>query len=154
MGWMQRRLDEFNEARYFYQVGCEVLGPPSTTVGLKGSVERADRMAAGRKEHIRRQVLLDRLEHEQANPTGRPSRENGYYSQDRGYGAADLFVGKDGKPTSERPHVHVIHNPREGQITIQGTLRDGTHVGKETLSIDAPGNEVNATVDKIRQLLD
>src|SRR5690606_23312102 len=157
MGWLQRRRDEYEESKYFYYLGCEVLGLPSTVAGLKGSIERADRMRAGRQEHARRAVLLDRLEREQQAPSNRPSRENGYFSRDRGIGAADFFIDKSGHPTAERPHVHVIHNPAEnngaGLIIIQGTAIDGSHFDKHTLPINASGNEVNAIIERIRRKL-
>ena len=56
MGWLSRRRDEYNETKFYYQIGCEVMGPPSTVVGIQGTVERADRVKAGKKEHARRQA--------------------------------------------------------------------------------------------------
>ncbi len=80
-----------------------------------------------------------------------PSRSNGYYSTDRGYGASDYFVGSDGQITAERPHVHVVHNPREGRIIFTVTQRDGSHTHTEYLPIDASGNEVNAVQERLRR---
>lgn len=91
----------------------------------------------------------------QRGPFARPSRKNGYFSKDRGYGAADYFIGRRGEITSERPHVHVIHNPREGRIIFTVTQSNGEHpYPDEYLPIDASGNEVNAVQERLRRLLD
>jgi hypothetical protein len=152
MGWLSRQLDSWNEAKSNYQLGCEVLGPPSTTIGLQGSVERADRIAAGRREAERRAAI--QTAKEEAGVYGNTAPEDRYYSQDRGYAAADYFLDKNGNPTNERPHLHVIHNPREGKITFVVTRRDGTHGETDSLPIDAPGNEVNAKQARLLGLLD
>ena len=83
-----------------------------------------------------------------------PSRKDGYYSTDRGYGAADFFVSKSGDPTAERPHVHVVRNPREGRIIFTVTQLDGRHAHQEFLPIEASGNEVNAVVNRLRRKIE
>lgn len=153
MGWLNRQLDSWNEAKRYFELGCEVLGPPSTNVGVRGSVGRADRIAAGKREAVRRAAIEDAKE-KSASVYGKPTRDNGYFSRDRGYGAADYFLGKDGNPTSERPHLHVVHNPREGQIIFTVTRQDGTHPVEEYLPIDASGSEVNAKQARMLRLLD
>ena len=153
MGWFSRQVDSWNEAKYYFNLGCEVLGPPSTNIGIQGSVERADRIAAGRREAARR-AAIEAAKEKSATVYGRPTRDDGYFSQDRGYGAADYFLGRDGNPTSERPHLHVIHNPREGKIIFVVTTRNGAHVAEEQLPIDTPGNEVNAVQARLLRMLD
>lgn len=108
--------------------------------------------------HNRDAMLAARSEREaeeaaRRGPFGTPSRENGYFSQDRGYGAADYFIGRHGEITSERPHVHVVHNPKEGKISFTVTQLDGEHTHQEYLPIDASGNEVNAVQDRLRWML-
>lgn len=84
----------------------------------------------------------------------RPTREDGYFSESDSAGARiGQFIGPDGNITSERPHVHIIHNEREEQIIFIVTQRDGSHTNQQYLPITAPGNEVNAMVDRLRREL-
>ena len=133
--------DQQAELTYFFDLGCEVLGTPDGGYWRCTTWERLDRVAAGRKEQARR----DRY------PV--PTRPDGYYSQDRGNGAIEQFIGKNGDITSERPHVHIIHNENEGRIVFVATQSNGRHSPPEYLPIDAPGNEVNAKIDSMRRQL-
>lgn len=49
--FLRRRADEYSQAKADFELGCEIMGRPSdiTSVG-----QRADRVAAGRKERARR----------------------------------------------------------------------------------------------------
>ena len=82
-----------------------------------------------------------------------PTRPDGYYSEQRKDETVSYFVGKNGKITAERPHVHVIHSRVEGRITVIGTNRDGTHFGEQTLPYDSPSFEVETIVRKLRKKL-
>jgi hypothetical protein len=81
-----------------------------------------------------------------------PSRDDGYYSESRPE-KDHYFVDKKGRRTSERPHVHVIHQRDEGRIIIQGTDRNGDHFGKQELPYSAPARDVEAVIKKLRKLL-
>jgi hypothetical protein len=120
-------------------------------VGLQGSIERADRITAGRREAERRAAI--QAAKEQTRVYGNTKPEDRYFSQDRGYGAADYFLDKNGNPTNERPHLHVIHNPREGRITFVVTRLDGTHGEAEFLPIDAPYRDVKTKQEELLKQL-
>lgn len=83
----------------------------------------------------------------------KPSREDGYYSMRRRDGSIDVFIGPNGDITSERPHIHIIHSPREGRVIFTVTNTDGSHPHHEYLPADASGNQVNAVVDRLRSQL-
>jgi hypothetical protein len=82
-----------------------------------------------------------------------PTRPDGFYSQHRKDGTDEMFVGPDGNATAERPHVHIIHSPREDLITLVATLADGTHVGRRTLPYSASAQQVQAYTNILRRLL-
>lgn len=133
--------DQQAELTYFFDLGCQVMGTPAGGYWGCSTMERLERVAAGRKEQARRDVY----------PV--PTRPDGYYSQDRGTGAFEQFIGKDGDITSERPHIHVIHSSDEGRIIFAVTHTDGSHGTTEYLPLDSSGNEVNAKVDSLRHQL-
>lgn len=133
--------DKQAELTHYFDLGCEVMGTPDGGYWRCTTMERLDRINAGRKEEARRAVY----------PL--PTREKGYYSQDHGDGTSEQFIGKDGDITAERPHIHIIHNPNEGRIIFAVTHSDGTHGKSEDLPINASGNEVNAKVNKLRAQL-
>lgn len=81
-----------------------------------------------------------------------PSRDDGHYSQSRPE-KDDYFVDRRGRPTSERPHVHVIHQRNENRIIIVGTRRDDTHSESHYLPYDASAREVQAVVKRLRRWL-
>ncbi|SIS19326.1 hypothetical protein [Microbacterium sp. RURRCA19A] len=84
----------------------------------------------------------------------RPTRKDGYYSESDAAGTRiGQFIGPNGDITSERPHVHIIHNEGEGKIIFVVTQRDGSHSNQQYLPITASGNEVNAMVDRLRHEL-
>lgn len=130
------------ELTYYFDLGCEVMGKPPGGYWRCTTMERLDRIGEGRKEAARRAARYPA-----------PTRPNGYYSQDRGNGAIEQFIGKDGDITAERPHVHIIHNENEGRIVFVATQSDGSHNAPEYLPIDASGNEVNTMVDRLRRQL-
>lgn len=140
--FFRKAADQQAELTDLFNLGCEVMGTPAGGYWRCTTMERLDRVAAGRKEAARRAARYPA-----------PTRPNGYYSQDRGDGTSEQFIGPDGDLTAERPHVHIIHNPSEGQIIFAVTHSDGTHGNRHYLLIDASGNEVNAKVDELRRLL-
>lgn len=140
--FFRKAADTQAEMTDLFNLGCEVLGTPAGGYWRCTTMERLDRVAAGRKEAARRAA---------AYPA--PSRPNGYYSQDRGNGAIEQFIGRNGEITAERPHVHIIHNENEGRIVFVATQSDGSHSAPEYLPINASGNEVNAKVSSMRRLL-
>jgi hypothetical protein len=133
--------DQQAELTYYFNLGCEVLGTPDGGYWRCTTMERLDRVAAGRKEEARRA----------AYPV--PTRPDGYYSRDRGDGTSEQFIGKDGDITAERPHIHVVHNPGEGRIIFAITHSDDTHGRTHYLPITASGNEVNAKINELRSQL-
>lgn len=135
--WLKKEKDNAAELRYYFDVGCEVLGTPDG--GWWGSTlaQRMERVNAGRRAEGQRRHYAE------------PSREDGYYSESRRDGAIGQFFGPDGDITSERPHVHVIHNEREGRIIFMVTQRDGSHTDERYLPINASGNEVNAMIYRL-----
>jgi hypothetical protein len=133
--------DKQAELTHYFNLGCEVMGTPDGGYWRCTTMERLDRINAGRKEEARRAVY----------PI--PTRTGGYYSKLRASGAVELFIGKDGEITSERPHVHVIHNDDEGQIVFVATQSNGQHGRPEYLPIDAAGNDVNDKIDEMRSQL-
>lgn len=133
--------DKQAELTHYFNLGCEVMGTPPGGYWRCTTMERLDRINAGRKEEARRAVY----------PV--PTRPNGYYSQDRGNGAIEQFIGKNGELTAERPHVHIIHNENEGRIVFVATHSNGSHGAPEYLPINASGNEVNAKIDQLRRSL-
>lgn len=68
-GWLKSQAEEYSELSYFMKLGTEILGPPSGVRGMGTPLERAERIAAGRKEAARRMELAKkdsaRLEREQ-----------------------------------------------------------------------------------------
>lgn len=80
----------------------------------------------------------------------KPTRKGGWYSKARSDDqTVHQFIGSNGDLTSERPHVHVIHKEKQGEILIQITLQDGSHPDGITLPGDASGNEVNAAIQEM-----
>src|ERR1700754_4840361 len=73
------------------------------------------------------QRLVNAAHDERAARYPSPSRRDGYYSQLRKGGTIDAFIGPNGDITSERPHVHVVHSPREGRIIFAVTNSQGRH---------------------------
>lgn len=57
-GWIAKQNDGFAENQHYFNIGCEVLGPPQGgAMGMGTPLERAERVAAGRKEEARRAAL-------------------------------------------------------------------------------------------------
>ncbi|NUU17287.1 hypothetical protein HP550_08485 [Cellulomonas humilata] len=109
------------EGKYYYALGCEILGDPPGGYWRPSLADRQARMSAGKREAKRRE----------RNPA--PSRADGNYSRSRADGGIDVFIGPDGGITSERPHVHVVHSAPEDRIIFTVTQRDGTHTHTEYL---------------------
>lgn len=55
--WLKRDLGKADEMMYFYDVGCEVVGAPAGGWWRSSLAERTSRIAIGRKEVQRRQLL-------------------------------------------------------------------------------------------------
>jgi hypothetical protein len=64
-----------------------------------------------------------------------------------------LMVDKEGNPTTEYPHVHVIHDEKNNQIRVVASYAKDRHSDTMTLSGDASGNDVNAAVEEMRRRL-
>lgn len=145
-GWMGRQKDSYDDAKYIYELGCEVLGKPRGNMGFGTVRERADRLRAGRAEYARRQAAQ---KHYPA-----PSRDGGYYSRYiSGNKTTEIFIGPDGNLTSERPHVHVIHDDSRGEIRIVVTWENNDHTHFVRLPGTTDGNAVNAAIDERLRVL-
>lgn len=58
----------------------------------------------------------------------------------------EIFLDRFGMPTTERPHVHVIHHGF-GRVDVVATDMFGNHVSRRELNFPS-GNEVNQAVDE------
>jgi hypothetical protein len=73
------------------------------------------------------------------------------YNQ-RGQGEIEVMLDKQGKPTQGMPHVHLIHE--KDQIRMHISVRDKErHHERTTLPGTASGNEVNAAVDRLIEIM-
>lgn len=82
----------------------------------------------------------------------RPSRDWGYYSKSKG-DRIDVFIGRDGDITAERPHVHMIQNSPSSDYIFVATDARGRHSGERRLPAQASGNEVNAAIAQLLKLI-
>jgi hypothetical protein len=75
----------------------------------------------------------------------------------RGEGEIENFVGRDGWPTTETPHVHVVHDELKGDVrvvlTVEGPEGTHEHPFKLTLHDDPSGNDVNCAIEQMLQRL-
>lgn len=83
----------------------------------------------------------------------RAQRSNWYSKSDGRDETIHEMVDKAGHPTTEYPHVHVIHDERRNQVRVVASYAPGDHSETMTLSGDASGNEVNAAVEEMRRRL-
>lgn len=75
-----------------------------------------------------------------------------YYSKwdEAKKGRIDLFVDRNGNPTTGYPHVHVIHTDSAGGVRVVASTSKGAQVFHETLPATASGREVEALVARAR----
>lgn len=64
-------------------------------------------------------------------------------------GTIELMVDRDGNPTNQYPHVHVIHDEAQGEVRFVLSFSPHNHPMRETLPGTASGNEVNAAIDRM-----
>ena len=64
-----------------------------------------------------------------------------------------LMVDKEGNPTTDYPHVHIIHDEKNDEIRVVASYNLHGHSDTMTLSGDASGNDVNAAVEEMRRRL-
>lgn len=79
-------------------------------------------------------------------------RANGldqFYSRLTAGGRIELFVDKNGRPTTAYPHVHVVHHGN-GSVDVVASLSRGSHVWRTALR-NPSGNEVNSAVRQAQQ---
>lgn len=74
-----------------------------------------------------------------------------FYSRDTGK-IVEYFVNKYGNPTTERPHVHVVHHTSSGEAHIIATDYSGSHVYRKVLR-NATGYDVEEEVRIARSYL-
>lgn len=80
-------------------------------------------------------------------------RANGldeFYSRTLPNDGLELFVDRNGNPTINYPHVHVIHHGSSGKVTVIASVSSGNHVWRKELSGNPSGHEVDAAVREAR----
>lgn len=74
-----------------------------------------------------------------------------FYSRTLRGDGVELFVDKNGNPTTSYPHVHVIHHG-DGRVNVVASKEPGKHVWRHELR-NPSGNEVNNAVATARSYL-
>ncbi|MGM0216487.1 hypothetical protein [Enterococcus sp. AZ109] len=69
---------------------------------------------------------------------------NEFYSIYTKGGRIEYFVDKQGNPTINYPHVHIIHRGN-GQVEVVASLSRGKHPYRTTLN-NPSGGDVNAAI--------
>lgn len=64
-----------------------------------------------------------------------------------------IFVSPTGEMTTDRPHVHVIHDEIKNEVRVVATTAAGQHPVKEPLPGNVSGNQVNAVVEDLAAFL-
>lgn len=67
-----------------------------------------------------------------------------FYSRMINGTAVELFVDSNGRPTTARPHVHVVHHG-SGRVDVVATNASGGHPWRTQLS-NPSGNDVNRAI--------
>lgn len=64
-------------------------------------------------------------------------------------GVPEVMLDRNGNPTSDYPHVHVIHDEPGNTIRMHITRAPGVRTDHLTLPGSSSGNEVNAAVEDL-----
>lgn len=76
---------------------------------------------------------------------------NEFYSRMKGNEGMELFVDKEGNPTIDYPHVHIIHTGNN-TVEIVASKSRGNHIWRKVL-IDPSGSDVEKAVAEARSHL-
>lgn len=120
---------------------------PSWRDGLKGAMRSMQPGASKNPLAVSKEIKAVQAERQ----FPRPAESWGWYSKyNSKTDTTEVMIGKDGRPTTEYPHIHIIYDEPRNEIRIHQTMARGFHMNKTTLPGTVSPVSVKSVVDRMR----